>query len=157
MAQGRTFAFATGRRTILGRAAPAVIGEVADDAVGILVFDFVKDVAFDRHFAHVVFAAGLLDLLARIDDVVDPDADVMQADELAATIAGGFVGLVVQQRQRHGAVAQIDAARQRRIGLAYLLEAESLLIKLGRFPGIGNGDSDVTQFVSHGAASSLYE
>src|SRR6185436_1530340 len=82
---------------------PAALRYIDHNAVGVVELHLV--VAGVLRFAHPVPAAGGFDLLARSVDVVDLEAEVMHADEVAAAMAGGSLGLVVQQREVDDAVA----------------------------------------------------
>jgi len=83
-------------------------------------------------------------LLSRAD-VVDFEAEVVDADEIAAAAARRRLGLVVQQRDVDGAVAEVYALRVLPVGLADALQAEGLDVELRRLLRVGNGDGDVAQ------------
>src|SRR5215467_15644707 len=73
-----------GRHNFLHGAHPARMGEVEDDAVGVLIFDLVIGVWIVVGAAHVIGAAGSHDLLCRLVEIVDPHAEMNEA-----IIAGG--------------------------------------------------------------------
>src|SRR5215467_1952299 len=75
---------AAGRHNFFHGADPASMGEIEDDAVGVLVFDLVIGVWIVVGAAHVIGAAGSHDLLCRLVEIVDPHAEMNEA-----IIAGG--------------------------------------------------------------------
>src|SRR5271155_3493403 len=88
-------------------------------------------------------AAQCLDLLRELLDVVDEDAEMVQAG-IVETLAD-LVGLEPQDRQINRPVAQVIAIGERPVGLADLLEVERLLVELGHRIGVLGGNGDVTQ------------
>src|SRR5260370_36182526 len=92
---------------------------------------------------HVMRAAQCFALLRELLDIVDADAEMMQAGIVEAF--ADLIGLEPQDRQIDGPVAQVIAVSERPVGLADLLEVERLLVELGHRIGILGGDGDVTQ------------
>src|SRR5204862_6078179 len=77
---------------------------------------------------HVVRSAQCLDLLRELLDIVDQDAEMVQAS-IVETLAD-LVGLEPQDRQIDRPVAQMIAIGERPVGLADLLEVERLLVEI---------------------------
>src|SRR3954470_8610370 len=127
---------------ILARASPAVFCDVEDHAIGIVEFHLIKTRAVYR-LSGPVRAAGGLDRLARRGAVLHQETDVVHADKVTPAMARRLFGFVMEERDVYLAVAEINAARIRPIGLADLLQAECLHIELGGFPRIGNRDRNV--------------
>src|SRR4029077_13826208 len=61
-------------------ALPAVLGNVEDDAVGVLELAREIAVTFVAEIEEE-FAAGCLDFLLRLDEIVDLEAEMVRADE----------------------------------------------------------------------------
>ena len=81
---------------------------------------------------------ALLDELVGRVHIVDPDAEMVEADEILAPALRGLIGFEIEQRQPEDAVGQEHAFGQARIGFADDLEAEEALVELGRRPGIAH-------------------
>src|SRR5579862_981202 len=95
------------RPALFLRADPALVRDVEDDAVGVAELLLVIERVLVLGQVEEELAAGGLDVLPRLVEVVDDEAEMMGADiVLAALLAGGVVGLVVQQRQVDRAVRQ---------------------------------------------------
>src|SRR5690348_7712748 len=90
-------------KLVFGSARPAVRGNVESDAVGIVEFHLVEAAALGG-LAHPVPPAGRLDALARPGHVVDDEAEVVHADELAAAATGELFLAVVQEGEVDHAV-----------------------------------------------------
>ena len=73
------------------RTDPAMFGNIADDAIRPSIFDLIECVRRVRHLAHHICAAGIGNLLSGAFDLVDPEADVMDADEIRAGALRGLV------------------------------------------------------------------
>ena len=70
---------------------------------------------------------------------------VLAAFVLALDVAGPFVGLVVEQRERDDAVGDVAAPGERRVGLADALHVEGLAVEIRRRFGVGDGKGDVSK------------
>src|SRR5262245_47539019 len=80
----------------LDGAAPAGMGEVENNPVGILVFHLIESIRIVILTAHKVGAARLLDLLGGLVEIVDPHAEV---DESVLGLAGRHPGEVAGKLQ----------------------------------------------------------
>ena len=129
----------------LHRAAPAVVRQVEDDAVRVLVFDLVEGVRIVVGLAGEIGGAGVGRLLGGLVEIVDPHAEMHEA--MIALVEARNVALVFQQRHVDGAVGHIAADA----GLADALHAESFLEELCGLVGIGNRQRNVTKPCSHGS------
>ena len=87
-------------------------GYVEDDALQIGVLDLVA-VRVVR-VAHDPGRAGVARDLALLEHVIDPEADMMEADIVNAGTLRGFVGLEVQDGEIHHAVGQERPRQVRR-------------------------------------------
>src|SRR5690349_1162953 len=63
---------------------PAIVDEVEHDAIDVVEFDFVSGIIAVIRLAHDPAAARLLDPFLRRFHVIDPNPEMMQADEIAA-------------------------------------------------------------------------
>jgi hypothetical protein len=99
-----------------------------------------------------VLAAGGFDGGTRLRHVVHHEAEVVHADEVAATLAGVLLGLVAQESDVHHAVAQVHALRAGPVGLADALEAEGFHVERRRLLRVGHGNGDVPE-LGHGASA----
>ena len=118
------------------RAGPAIMDEIEDDAVDVVKLHLVGGIVAIVRLAHDPFAAGFFDALLRRLDIIDPDAEVMQADEVLAHALRRPIALEGEERHVHQAIGQKDALGETRIGFSDHLEAENVLVELGRHPGI---------------------
>src|SRR5580693_5339945 len=134
-----------GRDDFLHRTAPAVVGQIEDDAVRVLVFDLVEGVRIVLRPAAEISGAGVGRLLGGVFEIVDPHAEMNQAE--IALVEARNVAVVFQQRHIDGAVGDVAADA----GLADALHAEGFLEELCGLVGIGNRQRDVTKPSSHGS------
>src|SRR5580704_15578671 len=134
-----------GGHDFLHRAAPAVMRQVEDDAVRILVFDLIEGVRIVIGLAPEMGGARVGHLLRGLFEIVDPHAEMHQA--VVALVEARNVTVVFQQRDIDGAVGHVAADA----GLADALHAERFLKELCGLLGIGNRQRDVTKPCSHGS------
>src|SRR5580700_5817687 len=132
-----------GRDDFLHRAAPAVVRQVEDDAVRVLVFDLVEGMRIVVRPAAEIGGAGVGRLLRSFLEIVDPHAEMHEA--VIALVKARHVALVFQKRHVDGAVGHVAADA----GLADTLHAERFLEELRRLVRIGNRQRDVTKPCSH--------
>src|SRR5712692_9982081 len=109
-----------GRRHFLHGACPARVGEIEDDAVGVLIFDLVIGVWVVVGAAHVIGAARSHHLLGRFVEIVHPHAE-MNETVMAGRETGHFAGKL-EQRHIDGAVRHVKPDT----GTASNLHAERL-------------------------------
>src|SRR6185437_4428380 len=83
---------------------PAIMNEVEDGAVDVVELDFVSGIVAVVGFAHDPAPPGLLDqFLCRLD-IVHPDPEMMQPDEVSALSLRRLVRFVMQQSEADHAV-----------------------------------------------------
>src|SRR6202034_2682723 len=113
-------------------AIPAVVRQVENDAIGILVFDLVESVRIVLRRAAEISGAGIDDFLGRFIEVVDPHAEMHEA-EIIVRESGNLTGLVFQQRDIDRAVwnGAADAGPTDRLHPQSLLSAVGGLIAAG--------------------------
>src|SRR5580700_1109078 len=141
------------RRHLLGfggddffhRTAPAVVRQVEDDAVGVLVFDLVEGVRIVLRPAAEISGAGVGRLLGGLFEIVDPHAEMNEA--VITLVEARNVAVVFQERHVDRSVGHVTADA----GLADALHAERFLEELCGLVGIGNRQRDVTKPSSHGS------
>src|SRR5580693_4504902 len=107
-----------GRHDFLHRAAPAVVRQIEDDAVRVLVFDLIEGVRIVIGLAAEMGGARVGHLLRGLFEIVDPHAEMHQA--VVALVEARNVTVVFQQRDIDGAVGHVAADA----GLADALHAE---------------------------------
>src|SRR5688572_6857794 len=134
------------RPRLLLRTGPAVRGDVEDDAVEVGVLDLVA-VRIVR-IAHDPGRADVARDLALLDHVVDPEADMVDADEVHAGALRGLVALEVEDGEVDHAVGQEHALGQRAVELHDFLQPDRLLVEFGGLPRILYAESDVTNATS---------
>ena len=117
-------------------------GDVEDDAVEVGVLHLVA-VRVVR-IAHDPGGAGVAHDLALLDHVIDPEADVVDADIVLAGALRGLVALEVQDGEVDHAVGQEHALGQRAVELGDFLQADGLLVEFGGLPRILDAQRDVT-------------
>ena len=132
------------RDDFLHRAAPAVMRQVEDDAVRVLVFDLVESVRIVLRPAAEISGAGVGRLLGGLFEIVDPHAEMNEA--MIALVEAWNVAVVFQERHVDRSVGHVTADA----GLADALHAERFLEELCGLVGIGNRQRDVTKPSSHG-------
>src|SRR4029450_3442484 len=81
--------------------------------------------------------------LALFDNVVDPEANVVDANEIVARTLRRRVSLEFQEGKVHDAIGQEHAFGERTVKLRALLEAERLLIDLRGLPRVLNAQCDM--------------
>src|ERR1700730_772532 len=133
-------------------AAPGMLGDVEEHTFGAVEFDLetAEPVAV---LVHVMLAAQALELLGGFVDVLDQDAEMVQAGVIQALAE--LVGLEPQDRQVDRAVAQMMPISERPIVRADDLEVESLYIEIGHRVRILGGDGNVTKLGHRGSPLSI--
>src|SRR3954453_4488193 len=129
--------------SVFGSAGPAVRGDVEGDAVGTGVLHPAEAAALGG-LAHPVGAAGRLDRFTRARYVVDDEAEVVHAGERAAALARVLLLLVVQEREVHHPAGEINAVGAVPVRAPDALEAERLLVELGRLFRVRHRNRDVS-------------
>src|SRR6185437_14354914 len=124
-----------GLARVLLRPGPAVGGDVEDDAVEVGVLDLVAMRVVG--VAHDPGRAGVARDLALLDHVVDPEADMVDADEIRAGALRGLVALEMEDGEVDHAVGQEHALGKRAVELDDLFQAQGLLVELGGLPRVG--------------------
>src|SRR5215470_16646860 len=133
-----------GRHHFLYGADPASMGEIKNDAVGVLIFDLVVSVRIIVGAAHVIGTAGGQDLLCRLVKIVDPHAEMNEAI-MAGRKARNFAG-ELEQSDVDGAVGHVKSDA----GASGNCHAECLLKEFRGLFGVRNRDGDMTKTGSHG-------
>src|SRR5262249_15265605 len=123
------------------RPRPAMGGNVENDARKVGVFDLVA-VGIVR-VAHDPGGASVAHNLALFDDVVDPEAKMVDANEVLARTLRRRIGLELQEGKIHDAIGQEHTFGERAVELRYLLEPECLLIELRGLPRVLNAECDM--------------
>src|SRR5438477_10238536 len=100
-----------------------MLGDVEEHALGTVKLDLEPADAV-AGLVHVVRSAQRLDLLRELLDVVDQDAEMVQAGIVEAL--ADLVGLESQDRQIYRPVTQVIAISERPVGPSDLLEVEQL-------------------------------
>src|SRR5215468_2999807 len=93
--------------------------------------------------AHNPCAANVTHDFALFDNVVDPEANVMDANEIFARTLRCHVGLELQEGKIHDAIGQEYAFGELAVELRYLLEPERPLIELRGLPRVLNAQCDM--------------
>ena len=83
------------------------------------------------------------------DNIVDPEANVVDADVILARTLRRLVGLELQEGQIDDAIGQEYAFGERAVELRYLLEPERLLVELRGLPRILNAQCDMADTAFH--------
>src|SRR5262249_3349117 len=117
-------------------------GNVENDPGEVGVFDLVA--IWIVWITHDPFGASIAYDVALFDNVVDPEANVVDANEILARTLRRRVGLELQEGKIHDAISQEHAFGERAVELGYLFEPERLLIELRGFPRILNAQCDMT-------------
>src|SRR5579871_531438 len=133
-----------GRHHFLHGAHPARMSEVEDDAIGVLVFDFVIGVRIVVDAAHIVGAAGGHHLPGRRIEIVDPHPEMNEA-VVPGRETWDFTG-ELEQRDVDGAVGHVKPDA----GTPGNRHAERVLKKFRGFFGVRNRDGDVAKTGGHG-------
>src|SRR5580700_4065712 len=129
----------------LHRAAPAVVRQVEDDAVWILVFDLIEGVRIVVGLAAEMGSARIGHLLGGLFEIVDPHAEMHEA--MIALVEARNIAVIFQERHVDRAVGHVAADA----GFADALHAERFLEELCGLVGIWNRQRDVTKPCSHGS------
>src|SRR2546423_1733884 len=109
---------------------PALLGDIEDHAVGILVLDLEVRLFLRLAQREEELAAGRLDLLLRCLEVVDLEAEVMRADEIGRILqprAG--LAFVFEQGEVDDAVGKINPRAHLEVLLAHALQLEHLFVE----------------------------
>src|SRR6267378_2059899 len=131
---------------LLGSPDPALLGDVEDDAVGVLVLDLEVRVFLVLAEREEELAAGRLDALLRRLEVIDLEAEVVRADEIGGVLeARARLALVLEEREVDDAVAEIDRRAHVDVLFAHALELEHLLVEARRALEIAHHDRYVPQ------------
>src|SRR2546423_12933977 len=97
-------------------------------------------------------AAGLLDLLLLLLNVVALEAEMVHADEVGRVLqARAGLALVLKEREVDVAVAEIDAPRGRALGHLGALESERFLVEVRGGFEILDDERDVADAGRHAA------
>jgi hypothetical protein len=136
------------------RTGPAIVHEVEHDAVGIEEFHLILRVVAVIGLAHDPTSAMGFDVLLGPFDIVDPNTEMMQADEIFALALGGLIGFVGEERHAEDAVGEEDAFREARIRLARHLQPENAFVEFRRQPWVAHRHGDVTK-LAHRSSSRL--
>src|SRR5262245_42725429 len=116
-------------------------GNVENDARKVGVFDLVAiGIVW---VAHDPRGASVAHDLALFDNVVDPEANVVDTNEIFARTLRRRVRLELQEGKIHDAICQEHAFGERAVELRYLLEPERLLIELCGLPRVLNAQCDM--------------
>src|SRR6266849_4802281 len=137
-----------GDRERLG-AGPAMLGDVEQDALGPieLLFEITGLIAA-MPLVDVVLGAEAIEPLRKFVDILDQDAEMMDAAEIHALAE--LVGLEFEDRHVERAVGKEHAIGEHAVGPADLDEIERLFVELGhRFRVLG-GDCDVAELGHQG-------
>ena len=94
--------------------------------------------------AHDPGGAGISRDLALLHHVIDPEADVMDADKILAGALGGLVALEVQDRQIDDPVGQEHPLGERAVEFRHFLQTHRLLVEFSGFPRVFDAQRDVT-------------
>src|SRR5580692_11666524 len=133
-------------------ALPAVLGNVEDDAVGVLELALEIAVTFVAEIEEE-FAAGRLDFLLGLDQIVDLETEVVRADKSFGIFQvrgrGAGAGGEIEQGEVDGAVAHVDGRADIQILPRDALEVEHGLVELCGLVEIVHADGEMAQ-TSHG-------
>src|SRR5215469_9052748 len=124
-------------------AGPWVLGDVEQHAFGTVKFDLEPANPISG-LVHVMFPAQRLDLLRIFFDVVDEDAEVVQAGIVEPF--ADLVGFEPEDRQVDRSVAQMITVGERPVGLTHFLEVECFLVELCHRIRVFGSNGNVTQF-----------
>src|SRR4030081_195330 len=115
---------------LLVRSEPALLRNIEDDPVRVLELALEGDVVLAFAEIEEERAAGALDALLGVGEVVDLEAEMVGADEAFGVLeAGAALALERQQRQIDHAVAQINARPDVEVLAADALEPEHALVE----------------------------
>src|ERR1700757_3843435 len=118
------------RAPLLRRPGPALLGDVEEDAVGVLVLPLEVGVLLRLAEREEELAAGRLDALFRRLEIVHLEAEVMRANEAGGVLqARPRLALVREEREVDDAVAEIDRRAEVDVLFADALELERLLVE----------------------------
>src|SRR6516164_4412592 len=117
-------------------------GNVENDPREVGVFDLVAiGIVW---VAHDPFGASIAYDLALFDNVVHPEANMVDANEILARTLRRSVGLELQEGKIHDAISQEHAFGEYAVELRDLLEPERLLIEFRGLPRILNAQCDMS-------------
>src|ERR1700730_6673053 len=113
-------------------ALPAVLGNIEDDAVGVLELALEIAVTLVAEVEEE-FAAGRLDFLLRLDEIVDLEAEMVRAEKALGIFQirgrGAGAGREIEQGEVDRAVAHIDRRADIQILARNALEVEHGLVE----------------------------
>src|SRR5438132_11904611 len=119
-----------------------MLGDVEEHIFGAVELDFETADAL-AVLVHVVLAAETLEPLCGLVDILDEDAEMVQAG-VVETLAE-LVGLELEDRQVEGAVAEENAVGEHALWPPDDLEVKRLHVELRHLLRILCGDGDVAQ------------
>src|SRR6266851_532234 len=132
-----------GDRERLG-AGPAMLGDVEQDALGpVELLLEITGLIAAMPLVDVVLGAEAIEPLRKFVDILDQDAEMMDAAEIHALAE--LVGLEFEDRHVERAVGQEHAVGERPVGPPDLLEIERLLVELGHRHRVLGGDRDMAE------------
>src|SRR5580698_3354944 len=141
------------------RALPAVLGNIENDAVGILELALEIAVTLIAEIEKE-FAAGRLDALLGLDEIVDLEAEMVRADKTFGIFQvrgrGAGAGRKVEQGEIDRAVAHVDGRADIQILAGDALEVEHGLVEFCRLVEIVHADGEMAQ-TGHGKLPCLAE
>src|SRR5215831_4406730 len=130
---------AAGRHNFFHGADPASMGEIEDDAVGVLVFDLVIGIRIVVGAAQVIGATRSQHLLCCFVEIVDPHSE-MNEPMMASRETGHFAGKL-EQRHVDGSVGHVKPDA----GAAGNLHAERLLKEFRGLLRVRNRNCDMDE------------
>src|SRR5262245_46663292 len=131
---------------VLLRAEPALLGDVEDHAVGVLVLDLEVGLVLGLAQREEELAASGLDALLRLLQVLDLEAEVVHADEARRVReARSCLALVLEQREIDHAVGEVAARAHLEVFLADAVQVEDLLVERGGALEVLDHDRDVPE------------
>src|SRR3954452_22643767 len=129
---------------------PALLGNIEDHAVGVLVLQLEVRVFLGFAEREEDLAAAGLDALLRRLEIIDLEAEMMRADEIGGVLqARAYFALVLEERQVDDAVAQVNGGAHVDVLFADALELEHLLVESRRALQIAHHHCYVSQ-LRHG-------
>src|SRR3984957_10256626 len=133
-------------------ALPAVLGNIEDDAVGVLELAFEIAMTFVAEIEEE-FAAGRFDFLLGLDEIVDLEAEMVSADEgfgiFQVRGRGAGAGREIEQGKIDRAVAHIDRRADIQILARNALEIEYGLVEFCGLVEVVHADGEMAQ-TGHG-------
>src|SRR5262245_24871512 len=131
---------------LLLRPQPAALRNIENDPFRILELALEIDLVLALPEIEEEGAAGVLDALLGVRNVVHHKAEVVRAGKALGVLeAGAFFAFERQQREVDDAVAQIDAGADLQILAPDPLEPEHVFIERGGFLQISHGKREMTK------------